>query len=108
MAVKSVTVPRDRHLPRGQTGNIPVAIGRDRAYNGTYRQQDAGEPVFDGIASRHAYIVTGTTTEMQGEKTIYYVRVRYLWNGYGVNYVEKNGKIEAVQDKSDVNKGETE
>lgn len=75
---------------------------------GEAEKGDAGEPVFDGIASRHAYIVTGTTTEMQGEKTIYYVRVRNPWNGYGVNYVEKNGKIEAVQDKSDVNKGETE
>lgn len=36
------------------------------------------------------------------------MRVRTPWNGYVGNYVEKNGKIEAVQDKSDVNKGETE
>ena len=73
------------------------------------REGTSGEPLFDGIASLHAYMVVGTRTEQRDGKEILYVRVRNPWSGYGVRYVEnEDGSVSAEQDASDITKGESE
>lgn len=60
---------------------------------------EGGEQIFDGIASEHAYMVLGTKTVEEGDKTIRYVRVKNPWSAVYTTYQkdETTGKMQITQ-----------
>lgn len=72
----------------------------------------SGEYVFDGIASKHAYMVIGTRTETyksgDEERELLFVKVKNPWNTDGASYEMEDGNLRVKTVESDVLRGECE